>query len=129
CARSGFKFSAGSGYQVGRGMVEELVRRGFEVGLHGWTHDAALGFRSTPEIKDALERARDVLGVEKCGFRAPARSYSVRLLEILEELGFLYDGSLPVRSGSAPGTGALRPYRIPGRLLWELPLALQDSEL
>lgn len=127
--RSTLNFLTGWGYRAERPFLQELDGRGFEIGLHGLDHDAALGFRSKARIREKLARARDLLGFMTRGFRAPALAYSRALFEALEELGFIYDSSRPVFAGSAPGVQSVFPYRIPGLKLTELPLALQDSEL
>ena len=122
--RSTFLFLTQDGYAIDRGLVRDLAARGFEVGVHGLTHDVAIGFRSSARIKDHLARARDALGVEARIYRAPGLGASERLFAILEELGFAIDGSLTVG-----GTGTVFPYEVPGRRLREHPLALQDDQL
>jgi peptidoglycan/xylan/chitin deacetylase (PgdA/CDA1 family) len=77
--------------------VAELVRRGHEVGMHGWVHEtwhalvpadeAAIATRATA----ALERAT---GVRPLGFRAPGGARSARTDVILAGLGYRYDASL-----------------------------------
>lgn len=77
--------------------VAEIVHRGHELGMHGWTHEvwhsldataeAALAERATI----ALERAA---GVRPRGFRAPGGSRSQNTAGILHNLGYLYDASL-----------------------------------
>lgn len=77
--------------------VAEIVRRGHELGMHGWTHEvwhqldpsreAELAERATA----ALERAS---GVRPRGFRAPGGQRSEATERILAELGYAYDASL-----------------------------------
>jgi peptidoglycan/xylan/chitin deacetylase (PgdA/CDA1 family) len=86
--------------------VADLVRRGQEVGMHGWLHErwselapereADLARRAT----ESLERAA---GVRPRGFRAPGGSRSASTAAILADLGYAYDASL--------GDGA-RPSRL-----------------
>ncbi len=77
--------------------VAEVVRRGHELGMHGWTHERwdaldpeaelALAYRAT----EALERAA---GVRPLGFRAPGGQRSAATETILVQLGYRYDASL-----------------------------------
>jgi peptidoglycan/xylan/chitin deacetylase (PgdA/CDA1 family) len=122
--RATFLFLTRDGYTVDKGLVRDLAARGFAIGVHGLTHDVAIGFRSSARIKDHLARAREALGVDAKIYRAPGLGASERLFAILEELGFAVDGSLTVR-----GTGTVFPYEVPGSRLREHPLALQDDQL
>jgi peptidoglycan/xylan/chitin deacetylase (PgdA/CDA1 family) len=122
--RSTFLFLASDGYTVDKGLVRDLARDGFSIGVHGWTHDVAIGFRSPARMRDHLARAREALGVEAKIYRAPGLGASEPLFEVLESLGFEVDGSLTIR-----GTGTVFPYDVPGRRLREHPLALQDDQL
>jgi peptidoglycan/xylan/chitin deacetylase (PgdA/CDA1 family) len=77
--------------------VAEVVRRGHELGMHGWAHEpwaalapddeAALARRAT----EALERAA---GVRPRGFRAPGGTRTGRTGAVLRDLGYRYDASL-----------------------------------
>lgn len=75
--------------------VEELARRGHEVGLHGWVHEkwAALDkLRAEQFLHDgtvALER----IGLRPAGFRAPGGVRGEHTVPLLRELGFRYDSS------------------------------------
>jgi peptidoglycan/xylan/chitin deacetylase (PgdA/CDA1 family) len=122
--RSTFLFLAHDGYSVDRGLVQDLATRGFGIGVHGWTHDVAVGWRDPVRVRDELARAREALGVEARIYRAPGLGASEKLFEVLEQLGFEADGSLTVRA-----TGTILPYEVPGRRLREHPLALQDDQL
>jgi peptidoglycan/xylan/chitin deacetylase (PgdA/CDA1 family) len=122
--RSTFLFLAQDGYTVDRALVQDLAARGFGIGVHGWTHDVAIGWRDPVSVREGLARAREALGVEAKIYRAPGLGASERLFQVLEELGFEVDGSLTVR-----GTGTIFPYEVPGRRLREHPLALQDDQL
>ena len=90
--------------------VAEIVRRGHELGMHGWVHEewgalppereAELAARAT----EALERAA---GVRPRGFRAPGGARTAVTESILASLGYAYDASL--------GDG-MRPSRLAGGL-------------
>ncbi len=114
-------------YRLDPGYLRDLIGAGFEIGLHGLTHDVALGFRRAPRIRDTLTRAREVLGLAIKGFRAPALAVSENLLTELVRAGFAYDSSVAAwRNGQGWGQG---PYRYPGLDIIEVPLSLADDLL
>jgi polysaccharide deacetylase family protein (PEP-CTERM system associated) len=86
------------------GLVRAIVEAGHEVASHGWDHRRILamepdGFREDlRRSKQALEQAG---GAAVVGYRAPTFSLVRRTawaLDVLAELGFLYDSSIyPVR--------------------------------
>jgi peptidoglycan/xylan/chitin deacetylase (PgdA/CDA1 family) len=91
--------------------VAEIVRRGHELGMHGWTHEEwhalepseeeALAARAT----EALERAA---GRRPVGFRAPGGARTALTDSLLAKLGYRYDASL--------GEG-MRPQRLSSGLV------------
>src|SRR2546423_1072096 len=99
--------------------VAEIVRRGHELGMHGWAHEpwqqlapadeGALAARAT----DALERAA---GVRPLGFRAPGGSRSDHTVDVLRGLGYRYDASLGdgMRPGRLGPALAQVPFVWPG---------------
>ena len=98
--------------------VEELARRGHEVGLHGWVHEkfASLDrLRAEQLLYDgtvALER----IGLRPSGFRAPGALRGEHTVPLLKTLGFRYDSSSDPRDRStqpallAPGLAHV-PWR------------------
>jgi peptidoglycan/xylan/chitin deacetylase (PgdA/CDA1 family) len=90
--------------------VAEIVRRGHELGMHGWLHEPWAQLEAAREAElaaratEALERAA---GVRPVGFRAPGGSRSHQTESVLAELGYLYDASL--------GDG-MRPAILPSGL-------------
>lgn len=90
--------------------VREIVARGHELGMHGWTHEAwseldpakerALAARATAALTEAA-------GIPPRGFRAPGGGRTEHTERILLDLGYRYDASL--------GHGA-RPTRLPAGL-------------
>ena len=90
--------------------VAEIVRRGHELGRHGWTHEpwAQLDGERERELATratlALERAA---GVRPCGFRAPGGARGAQTETLLTALGYTYDASL--------GEG-MRPALLPSGL-------------
>lgn len=114
-------------------LVAEIASRGHEVACHGYSHQ--LVYNQEPEVfyeetrraKDILE---DIVEAPVLGYRAASYSITHRsrwALDMLVELGFLYDSSIfPVRHDryGMPGTPRL-PYRmeVGGGSLVEFPLS------
>lgn len=77
--------------------VAEIVRRGHELGMHGWTHEAWAAL-PVEEERALATRATDALaqaaGVRPRGFRAPGGHRTSATAGILRELGYEYDASL-----------------------------------
>ena len=77
-----------------------------EIGIHGWIHERnAVLPRDDEErlLRMAVERMTDLVGQRPVGYRAPSWNFSDSTLELLMELGFLYDSSLMADD---------RPYEI-----------------
>lgn len=102
------------------GLVREIAAAGHEVACHGYSHE--LIYRQTPvqfhqETRRAKEILEDQAQVPVIGYRAASYSIVERsrwALDVLCELGFLYDSSIfPVRHDrygihDAP----LKPHRL-----------------
>jgi peptidoglycan/xylan/chitin deacetylase (PgdA/CDA1 family) len=76
--------------------VREVVRRGHEVGVHGWVHEA-IGALDEPVARKLLAdavAAYRALGIEPKGFRAPGGKRGPHILPILRELGIEWDSSV-----------------------------------
>lgn len=116
-------------YRLDLGWLDELETKGFEIGLHGDTHDMAIGFRDMQLVRDRLRRCQDVLKRPQIGFRAPAMAISEPLLKILKELGFRYDSSIKANVYYTGGVDVCIPYLYPSIGIWEFPLVLQDDGL
>jgi peptidoglycan/xylan/chitin deacetylase (PgdA/CDA1 family) len=127
--RSTCNFLTAGPYRVSQSGLDDLERRGFEVGLHGDTHDLAFGFRAEAEIRRRLGACLDRLGRRVRGYRAPALCVSETLLGVLDDLGFRHDSSIRLRCFYDSGIEECVPYVYPGTSLWELPLAIQDDGL
>jgi peptidoglycan/xylan/chitin deacetylase (PgdA/CDA1 family) len=79
------------------GALRPIVEAGHEIGVHGWLHE------NTSQLDRATERAlmlraRDALaemtGVVPVGHRAANWDLSPHTIELVAELGFLYDSSM-----------------------------------
>lgn len=85
-------------------VVEEIVRRGHEIGCHSYAHPEVFKL-SREEFREDCQKALNALaaaGVDDvAGYRAPSFSITPPVhdyLEVLQELGFQYDCSIfPVR--------------------------------
>lgn len=127
---SSFNFLTNWGYEIEKKVLEELSDNGFEVGLHGYTHDIAFGIRSENRIRRELTIALKKLDFPVKGYRAPAFAISRRLLKILKELGIKYDSSMKTISCySSQSAEVFYPYKYPGVGIWEVPLSIQDDRL
>lgn len=78
--------------------LREMIARGHEVANHSATHRNGFA-RLSPEQKRADIAATgaaiaDATGVAPVGFKSPGFSFSPDLLDVLADLGYLYDSSL-----------------------------------
>jgi|GEM_PF-3444919 len=116
-------------YTLDMAYLNALREEGFEIGLHGDWHDAAIGYRSRRTIKARLAKAKAMLGPQTFSYRAPALGVSPTLLEVLHELGFTTDSSLTYRCFYGSGVTSAKPFRYQGSGITEVPLALQDVHI
>jgi hypothetical protein len=115
-------------YSVEDSLIAELLRDGYEVGVHGLYHDGrdlgSLGMlhERLPLMREYAERWSSV------GFRSPATQ---RAWDFMPHLGFEYDSSYPDTDPFEPQAGgccSLLPYF--NRKTVELPITLpQDHTL
>jgi hypothetical protein len=124
--RSSFNF--GAWYDIDPGVLRELVDRGFEVGMHGLSHDRELfsSRRAFEERLPGLAQLAERLGA--VGFRSPATH---RVFEWLAELPVDYDCTMPNSDPYEPQPGgccSVFPFFV-GTVV-ELPYTLpQDHAL
>ena len=77
-------------YPIDRGLVRDLCKRGFEIGIHGFNHDGKL-FLSEAIFRQRAEAINEALRDYECvGFRAPMVH---RNLSWLQALDVEYDAS------------------------------------
>jgi peptidoglycan-N-acetylglucosamine deacetylase len=83
--------------------VEELARRGHEVGLHGWVHEkfASLDKLRAEQLLYDGTAALERIGLRPAGFRAPGALRGEHTVPALQALGFRYDSSTGPRDPSA----------------------------
>ena len=75
--------------------IEELARRGHEVGLHGWVHErfASLDKLRAEQLLHDGTAALGRIGLRPKGFRAPGGERGKHTIPVLRALGFRYDSS------------------------------------
>lgn len=90
-------FMPGLCAQIDPDETRRIVAAGHEVGLHGWVHENNSRLDAATE-RDLMRRARDVLapliGAPPVGFRSANWDLSPHTIEIVAEMGLLYDSSL-----------------------------------
>lgn len=88
-------------------MISAIQASGrHEIGIHGWIHERNAELPRDVEkrlLEKAIRRMTDLTGKRPVGYRAPSWNFSDNTLELLMELGFLYDSSLMADD---------RPYEI-----------------
>jgi hypothetical protein len=111
--RSSFSFTA-KGYNVSSELRHYLVKKGFEVGVHGLYHDGNL-FSSKKKFQDqAFEINRYLEEWRAVGFRAPCMYHN---LEWISDLNIEYDSSTFDTDPFEPqpdGMGTIFPIWVQG---------------
>ena len=116
-------------------LVKKIAAEGHEIGLHGHYH---INMRKLTreqayhDIHDSKKLVTDIIGAPVYGYRAPYFSIdetNLYVLEILSELGLMYDSSIfPIklkRYGIADFNKSDALYMLPnGREIVELPLTV-----
>ena len=74
-----------------------VAAEGHEIALHGWIHELNSKLDHATEL-DLTQRAADVLeglsGRRPVGIRTPSWDFSAHTLDVIREMGLLYDSSL-----------------------------------
>lgn len=113
-------------YKIKWAKIENIKNLGFEIGLHGATHDIALGYRNIGYIRLELKNALANIPFKVYGYRAPALCMTPTLLQVITELGFLYDSSLPMTNMYYKSVESCFPYPLNNKV-WEFPVTIQDN--
>lgn len=77
--------------------VEAYVAADHEVAVHGWIHERNMLLERSVELEltgRALDTLERITGSRPTGIRTPSWDFSDNTLDIILELGFLYDSSL-----------------------------------
>jgi len=112
--RSSFNFVPDGEYVLSSDLRENMVRQGFEVGVHGLQHDGKL-YASKEEFASKAAQIRNFLREWKaCGFRSPLMQHK---LAWLHQLGVEYDASTFDTDPFEPepdAVGTVFPFWVPG---------------
>ena len=131
CARS-VNFVVPCAWPLDHGLLEELRRRGHEIGVHGYDHSNRTPFADADERTRRLNAARAVIDrYQVTGYRAPSLLRTRALIQGLRGL-YRYDSSVPTSGGLFPvpnnGCASARPFLLDG--MPELPVSLpRDGSL
>lgn len=99
-------------------IVEDIVKRGHSIGMHGWQHEpwSELSIEQEHELAgrstEALEKAA---GVRPRAFRAPGGKRTANTIEIISDLGYEIDSSLNAKGEDGGEIQALT------NTLWHIP--------
>lgn len=77
--------------------IEGFVEGGHEVAVHGWIHErnTQLPFEAELELTGrAIDVLESMSGTRPVGIRTPSWDFSRSTLQVIQELGFMYDSSL-----------------------------------
>jgi hypothetical protein len=121
-------------YRVSPDLRRYLTNNGFEVGVHGLTHDGKLYASRKIFKKRAIKINHYLKEWGAVGFRSPAMHHN---LDWIQDLNIIYDASTFDTDPFEPysdGVGTIFPFRVsgssPGPGFVELPYTLpQDSTL
>ncbi len=86
-------------------IIREVSNSSYEIGVHGWQHGLKMdedyrraGYEQQKKwITLSAQAIEKVTGKRPVAFRAPNLWISETLLSVLEEIGFLFDSSVPAR--------------------------------
>ena len=100
-------FGPAISFWLNRDMIPAIRESGrHEIGVHGWIHERNATLPREEEkrlLEQAVERMTNMMGKRPVGYRAPSWNFSDNTLELLMDMGFLYDSSLMADD---------RPYEI-----------------
>lgn len=120
------------GWKINHDLISDTIRRGHEIGIHGFDHGNRTAFMDTSSIEERIGKMRDFIsryGVK--GYRAPSLLRTPALLRTLSK-SFSYDSSIPTSGGLFPvpnnGSASARIFEVEG--ICEIPLSMpRDGSL
>ncbi len=68
-----------------------------EIGVHGWIHELNTALDAATEerlLRQAVDEIMQITGQSPVGYRAPSWNHSPNTLQIVRDMGFLYESSL-----------------------------------
>ena len=78
-------------------LVRRIASRGHEIASHGFYHNLCCN-ESINSLKEDLTVSKkileDIIGSQVYGYRAPSFSIAQKILEVIEECGFVYDSNV-----------------------------------
>lgn len=91
-------FGPALSFTLNKEMIPAIQASGrHEIGVHGWIHERNNQLPRDEEerlLRQAVERMTELMGRRPVGYRAPSWNFSDSTLDLLLEMGFLYDSSL-----------------------------------
>jgi peptidoglycan/xylan/chitin deacetylase (PgdA/CDA1 family) len=93
-------------YNLDQDLVTNLVRDGFDIGMHGLHHDGKFAYLSDDDQKarifEVAKRAKE-LNLPSMGYRAPWLHRTKKMVQYLTKAGFEWDSSFPDTDDSTIG--------------------------
>ena len=77
------------------GIIQKSGRH--EIGVHGWIHELNTSLDGATEsrlLAQAVDQIEAITGTRPVGYRAPSWNHSPNTLQIVRDMGFLYESSL-----------------------------------
>ena len=77
------------------GIIQQSGRH--EIGVHGWIHELNTSLDGATEsrlLAQAVDQIEAITGTRPVGYRAPSWNHSPNTLQIVRDMGFLYESSL-----------------------------------
>ena len=79
-------------------IIKQIAAQGHEIANHSMSHPLNFSSLDSEKIQEEIKNSHEILerisGRRVLGFRAPTFSINERVLEILENLGYVYDSSV-----------------------------------
>lgn len=83
--------------ETARKYIKQAFQEGHEIACHTYSHPFAFTSLSNKEIETEIIKCSDIIddiiGERPVGFRSPGYDIDKRVIDILEQTGFLYDSS------------------------------------
>ena len=77
------------------GIIQQSGRH--EIGVHGWIHELNTSLDGATEsrlLAQAVDQIEAITGTRPVGYRAPSWNHSPNTLQIVRDMGFIYESSL-----------------------------------
>ncbi len=114
--------------------LEALSKRGHEIGIHGFSHDANITRSALARLEELFSAAKKIMAPygSEFGYRAPWLSRNTAMYQALSHCGYLYDTSVPnsdvQRNNPLANNGCCTLFPFKRENMVVLPITLpQDS--